>query len=547
MDEKQVSWLPHLTEEIVSDARGPELDAYAIALEGWRRGLTLRWHAKGSEKFGKMDTWFVDRPGKLFSLSSNEKTHYFFRTRGDIISNEAVRAGGNKVETKKLLTKAGVPTPEGKSFTNSADKHDEIIAYASEIGYPVTIKPVDGSFGRGVMTYLNNESQLLSALSYVTERLGYSDLIVEKHVNGEDYRLYVVGEQVVGAIKRVPANIVGDGLNTIKTLIDRKNQVRKNNPRLISCPIKIDEDMKNYLNDCGISFTTIPEKGQIVYLTNKSNISIGGDPLDALDDISELVKDTAIQALKAVPGLFHGAVDIMVCTKDKGDVAEVLELNPSAQIGSLLFPMKGEGRDIPGAIIDYYFPDTKGTSTDYHKVYFSLSDVLEPLVSKTATVTTVSPAPLGKIYAVKYHVQGDVQNISYHRGLRKQAFERNLSGFVKNLSNGDIEVVIMGKSYESIEDFKNALLEDPERAEVTNITVEPWDKPVKVGFEVKADLKTQVEQFKFMKQQMDSLKKDLKLAEKQNKKLEKSFSWRITYPLRKSTDLVKYVKRKMNE
>ncbi|MBM7095814.1 acylphosphatase [Bacillus sp. H-16] len=547
MVENQVSWLPHLTEEIVSDARGPELDAYAIALEGWRRGLTLRWHAKDSEKFSEMDTWFVDRPGKLFSLSSEDKTHYFFRTRGDKVTNEAVRIGGDKEETKKHLIKAGVPTPKGKRFKDSKGNQEEIIKYASEIGFPVVVKPTDGSFGRGVITNLLEEPELVQALHYLNVQLGFNDIIIEQHVKGEDLRIYVVGDKVVGAIKRVPANVIGDGVNTIKGLIDLKNQERKKNPRLISCPIKINDDMKYFINSNNYTFTSIPAKGELVYLTNKSNISIGGDPYDVLDEVSVIVKETAIAALNSVPGLVQGAVDLMV-DKEEGkynDKVEVIELNPSAQIGSLLFPIKGKSRDVPSAIIEYYFPETIGTKTDYDKIYFSLTDVLEPLVSRTSSIATVSPAPLGKIYASKYTVKGNVQNISYHRGLRKQAFERKLSGFVKNLSNSDIEVVVLGTCKESIDDFKNALLEDPERSAVYEIIQEDWTDPVKIGFEVKADLKTQIEQFRFMKQQMSNLKRELRDIEKHNKKFTKSFSWRITFPFRKLNDLVKFLKRKV--
>ena len=48
MEENRAEWLSHLSNEIVSDAHGNLLDAYVVALEGWRRGLTLRWHVKDS-------------------------------------------------------------------------------------------------------------------------------------------------------------------------------------------------------------------------------------------------------------------------------------------------------------------------------------------------------------------------------------------------------------------------------------------------------------------------------------------------------------------
>ncbi|RNA67589.1 acylphosphatase [Alteribacter keqinensis] len=546
MVENQVSWLPHLTEEIVSDARGPELDAYAIALEGWRRGLTLRWHAKDSEKFSEMDTWFVDRPGKLFSLSSEDKTHYFFRTRGDKVTNEAVRIGGDKEKTKSLLTKAGVCTPISKQFKLSTENYDHILQYAASIGYPLVIKPVNGSFGKGVFTDIKDEIELAKTMNYLNGKYESEDVLVEKHVEGTDYRLYVIEDKVVGAIKRIPANIVGDGVHSIKDLIYEKNQERKKNPRLISCPIKINDDIKSFLQKKSLDLFTVPKQGEVVFLTDKSNISIGGDPIDSLDDLPYSIKKLGVEAIKSIPGLYHGAVDVIVEGEGDNCIGYVLELNPSAQIGSILFPEEGEARDVPGAIIDYYFPETINTSTDYKKVFFSLSDVLEPLITKTATVTTVSPAPVGKIYATKYTLMGDVQNVAYHRGIRKQAFERRHSGYIKNLSNGNIEVVVMGTCDDTVNNFHEALISDTERADVRDIIQEKWNGPVKVGFEVKADLKTQIEQFKFLKKQMELVRSDLKIVEKQNRAIEKSITWRMTFPIRKISDLLKIIGRKMN-
>src|SRR5690625_974490 len=143
-------WLPHLSSEIVADARGPELDAYVVALEGWRRGLTLRWHTKDSEAFKEMKTWFVDHPGKLFSLSEQVKTHYFFRTRCDKVTNTAVTIGSDKEQTKQALLKANISTPLGKHFDEQTSDQD-IVDYAIQYGFPVVIKPTDGSFGRGVI------------------------------------------------------------------------------------------------------------------------------------------------------------------------------------------------------------------------------------------------------------------------------------------------------------------------------------------------------------------------------------------------------------
>lgn len=61
--------------------------------------------------------------------------------------------------------------------------------------------------GRGVIPGIIDCDNLKKALNYVINDLGYSEILVEKHIFGEEYRIYVVDGKVIGAIKRIPAYI----------------------------------------------------------------------------------------------------------------------------------------------------------------------------------------------------------------------------------------------------------------------------------------------------------------------------------------------------
>lgn len=541
MKQYNTKWLPHLPKEVVADARGWNLDAYVVALEGWRRGLTLRWHTKDSEKFPEMKTWFVDSPGRLFSLSSEKRTHYFFRSRGDKVTNEAVEIGGDKAKTKEVLTKNNVPVPKGKSF--SVDDEEQMMNYAEEIGYPVVLKPTDGSFGRDVYTEIETKEELLSALETLKQNEQNKKVIIEQHIPGQDYRIYVVGDQAVAAMVRVPANIIGDGQKTIKQLIREKNDIRKENPRLISCPINIDETLENYIANQGYQLSSVLEKDKQLFLTDKANISTGGDPITVTESMPKEVMDVAVKALQAIPGLAHGAVDIIVDDrKPIQEAATVIEVNPTSQLGGLLFPMLGKPCDVPAAIIDYYFPETKDVKSDKEKMYFDFVDVLSPLQSKSATVSMVTPMPMGKIYSKKYTVIGDVQQLGYHMGLRKQAFERKLHGVVLNKEDGSIDVAVAGTDPEMVDDFKKGLWEDPERSTVLEVHEGEWNQPMKVGFEIKGDLKTEAEEIERLITKIEETEHELKVAEKEQQKYYNSFSWKITSPIRFFGAIVKRIK-----
>lgn len=532
-------WLPHLPTEVVYEARGYAFDAYLVALEGWRRGLTLKWHARDHEKFKEMKTWNVDRPGKLFTLSSPTKSHYFFRTRGDLVTNEAVELASDKEKTKEILKRKDVNVAEGRTFTAETEQ-ENIVTYINQIGFPIVIKPVNGSFGRDVYLNINHEQEALHIINNLIHDSGVDKFIVEHYYVGDDYRLYVVGDKIVAGIKRIPPNIVGDGVNSIKTLIDKKNELRKQNPRLVSCLIEVTPDILTYLEQKDLSLDYLPEKGETVFLSDKCNISIGGDSFDVFEQLSQETLDTAVQAVKAVPNLHHGAVDLIY---DESNGAVVLELNPTAQIGSLLFPMHGHARDVPAAIIDYYFPETKHLAETKSSMYFDVYDILEPLAAKVVTSTTVSKPYLGQLYGREYIVSGDVQQVGYHRGIRKQAFERKVSGFIKSLENGQIQIVIVGTDRTVIDQFSEVILADPERSTITDIVEKTWNDPVKIGFEIKADFKLQLKRLKIIGDEMKQIEREVGEAEKIIQSFHKSNSWRITGPMRLVGSAIKIIKR----
>ena len=479
---KNKSWLPHLTNEMMIGARNNNLCSYLVALEGWRRGLTLKWYSEKVKKRG------VHAPGRLFSLSSDNETRMFYKSKGDKVSNESLRITGNKDLAKKWLSNHNVPVPEGKRFTKD-DQNNEIIQYAKEVGFPIVLKPTNGYQGIGVIANIESVEYLEKSLVHVRSDLDYPDVIVERYVAGEEYRVFVVEDIVIAAINRIPANVIGDGINTVEKLITMKNKERRKNPRLFSCLIKIDYEVKNFIKRAGLTLDSIPNKGQQIFLREKSNISTGGDSVDVRDELPVEIKKVAIEALKAMPSLPHAGVDIIVNPNQPVDkAAVVLEINAIPQIGSLVFPMIGQARDVPSAIIDYYFPETKEKKNYNDRVYFDFKGILEPLMSKSASEVTVSPPPLTHTFAKKYVIIGKVQNVRYRRWIRKKALEADLYGYAQNLKDGSVAVVVAGEE-ETVNKFKEICEQGSKASEVSGVTESVWNNPIKVGFEIKGDSK----------------------------------------------------------
>lgn len=479
MKNSEVKLFPHLTHEVVSDISGFKLCSYLVALEGWRRGLDLKWYRDETE-LCKLDRLNSSTQGKFFSLSSNDRTHYFFRSRGDKVSNKAVRICQDKEETKTLLRENKVPIPLGGVFEEDGD----IIEYAESVGFPIVIKPLRGSMGKGVYTNINNTKELKAVLSELRSTYNYAEYIVEKHYPGKEYRIYVVGDQVIGATNRVPANVDGDGKSSIAELIKMKNKERKGNPYLSPKPIKVDYEIRSSLKSLGYDINSVPKKGEKVFLRDKSNLSSGGDPIEATDELSKEVKQIAVDALKALPSIPHAGVDIIV-DPNNNNKGVVLEANATAEIGFHLFPLKGKARDVPSAIIDYYFPETKNLPKS--PFYFDYHSILEPLKYWSAEEVKITPPPSNKVYSKKYIVSGKVQKVGYMNFIRRQALRKGYYGYSKKIDDNKIEIIVMSENKDELSQFIEVCYKGSKKSRVEHVTEEDIkiiESPVKIGFQI---------------------------------------------------------------
>ena len=67
-----------------------------------------------------------------------------------------------------------------------------------------------------------------------------------------------------------------------------------------------------------------------------------------------------------------------------------------------------------------------------------------------------------------YIVHGRVQGVFYRASTREQALRMGLSGWVKNLANGGVEVLACGDE-EQLQQFGQWLWQGPEYAHVTHV------------------------------------------------------------------------------
>ncbi|SDO06672.1 ATP-grasp domain-containing protein [Alkalicoccus daliensis] len=439
MEQLPAVWLSHLEHAIPSEAKEKKISLYMIALEGWRRGLTLTFLADRGE-----DGEFQLR----YSLSSAASRHYFQGSKGDKISEKAQEICDDKSKTNAVLKAANVPVPLGSTFTPHV-KDESILQYAKEIGYPVVLKPTNASGGKGVVVNIQAEEELERALEYVRGQLKLETVIVEQFVQGEECRVLVLEGKVLAAVQRAPANVIGDGRSSIQQLIDKKNEARKRVPHLANRPIKLDKQFYNTMHTSDWTLKTVPAKGEKIIVKRVSNISAGGDPVDVTDILSEKVKAVAVDATAAIPDLPHSGVDLMVdFEKDK---AVVIEVNTRPGLGSHLFPMTGIGRDIPKALIDFYFPESRDAPRA-EQLFFEIKEIEAAIKTGMVEEVQVKPARQDRFHADRISVTSSALRQQKQK-IEQYLREKKFIGKIEIKKNEALEGVIAHTDKQYLKDF----------------------------------------------------------------------------------------------
>jgi [lysine-biosynthesis-protein LysW]--L-2-aminoadipate ligase len=116
-------------------------------------------------------------------------------------SSQVAAVCGDKLTTTLMLQKAHVPQPRVKVAFTPESALDAI----EELGYPVVLKPIVGSWGR-LLSKINDREAAEAILEH-KETLGsyqHSIFYIQEYITkpGRDIRAFVIGDQTVCAIYR---------------------------------------------------------------------------------------------------------------------------------------------------------------------------------------------------------------------------------------------------------------------------------------------------------------------------------------------------------
>ena len=161
----------------------------------------------------------------------------------------------NKLWTAAILAKAGIKIPR----TVIAFSEESCYKSVQLLGYPVVVKPIDGSWGR-LIAMARDDEELRSLLEH---RLYIPNPVMKVHMiqeyikkPGRDIRVFVVGDEVPAAIYRVSSHWITNtarGGKAVAAIIDNElSELALKTARLIGVEV------------AGIDIFEDPERGYVV-------------------------------------------------------------------------------------------------------------------------------------------------------------------------------------------------------------------------------------------------------------------------------------------
>lgn len=266
----------------------------------------------------------------------------------------ATDIASDKNLSKNLLAGMGVPVPKGFKIYDFEELEDSI----NSIGYPVAIKPLDSNHGKGISANITSFEDAKKAFESAKN---YSRaVIVEKSLKGNDFRALVINNKLIAVAERTPAFIKGDGVSTVKQLIENVNTDprRGYGHEKILTQITIDNMTERVLELKGYNLETVLKKDEICFLKSTANISTGGTAIDRTDEVHP-DNIFLFERIARIIGLDIAGIDVVapdVSTSILKNGGGVVEVNAAPGFRMHLAPSEGLPRNVAEPVVNMLFP-----------------------------------------------------------------------------------------------------------------------------------------------------------------------------------------------
>jgi GNAT-family acetyltransferase (TIGR03103 family) len=308
---------------------GDTLNPYAriIIREARRRGIYVE---------------VLDAEGGYFELTFGGRGIVCRESLSELTTAIAMSRCDDKATTHRLLRQAGLRVPAQASPVNE----QQAVQFLEKYG-TVVVKPARGEQGAGISVGIQDVDALGNAMSHA--RQVSDSVIVEEYVSGKDLRIIVIGDEVVAAAVRRPAEIIGNGTDTVRALIDKQSR-RRAAATGGESRIPVDQETERCLDDAGYTLDSVLPENLQLSVRKTANLHTGGTIHDVTSKLHPTLRKAAINAARAIDIPVTG-LDFIVPAVDGPDYV-IIEANERPGLAN------HEPQPTAERFIDLLFPQT---------------------------------------------------------------------------------------------------------------------------------------------------------------------------------------------
>jgi cyanophycin synthetase len=250
------------------------------------------------------------REKRIWQVGWGARRKIFLETATHADSLIGALLARDKVSSKAFLSAIGAPVAKHTLL----ETNDQLPLAAKLIGFPCAVKPINLGGGKGVTADVRSPEMLDTAFSYARS-FSNGPIMVEQHIQGKDHRLLVIGGRLIIATTRAASSVVGDGVSTVRSLIDQLNNHRHEQSQGSQHRITVVEDdmFHHYLANQGFNLNSVPPLGETILMRSVPNISMGGQ-LTILTDLVHPSVQKLAESIACASGL--NAVGLDYITPD---------------------------------------------------------------------------------------------------------------------------------------------------------------------------------------------------------------------------------------
>jgi cyanophycin synthetase len=267
-------------------------------------------------------------------------------------TNGATQLTRCKDITHKLLFENHLPTPLTQCFYQKTYDAKKAFLQIKKLRFPVVLKDAEGSQCNGVFTFIKTPSEASKKLE--EELPKYRNMVVQEMVFGKEYRLLVLDEKIIGALELISPYVVGDGVSSLRMLIEKKQFTPKRKKEFYG-------GLEKVLKQQGVTFETVVAQNEIIYIKNTTSRQGVWKMRDVTAIVHPSIEKLCVKASKVV-GKYLVGIDV-ICDDIAVPVTEqsfhILEINGKPDLYIHYHPTHGKTQNVIKDILVFMANNTE--------------------------------------------------------------------------------------------------------------------------------------------------------------------------------------------